>query len=383
MKTTIMKTTKVVILQRILPHYRIGFFSNLYKMLRTDNIELQLLYGQEFPGSVPRTTDIDSPWGRRVNNIYIHPYKKTELIWQQTQLNLKDVDLLIVEQANRLLLNYPLLLSKKLFGYKIAFWGHGRDYQNQNPSIFSRAFKAWYSSKADWWFAYTSKSLDDILGYGVKRQKITVVQNSIDTLEFRETLTKVTNDEIGALRASLNIKSNNVCLYCGGLYKEKKIHFLINSCYAIRSKIPDFEIVIVGGGPDQHLVESFSRNNSWVHYVGEKFGSDRSVYYRLSKALLMPGLVGLVLVDSFIAETPIVTTNIPIHSPEIAYLQNGHNGIITKHSIESYSTEVANLISSPALQLELKKGCHISAKYYTIDRMVSNFATGIRNCLGG
>ena len=50
---------KVTIIQRILPHYRIPFFEALHRELGHAGIELQLIYGQEYPGTVPRSEPLE------------------------------------------------------------------------------------------------------------------------------------------------------------------------------------------------------------------------------------------------------------------------------------------------------------------------------------
>jgi len=57
----------------------------------------------------------------------------TEIVWQPALKFLKDSDLIIVSQENRILLNYLLLIRKIFDHQKIAFWGHGRNFQNRNP----------------------------------------------------------------------------------------------------------------------------------------------------------------------------------------------------------------------------------------------------------
>ena len=54
----------------------------------------------------------------------------------------------------------------------------------------------------------------------------------------------------------------------------------------------------------------------------------------------MPGAVGLGILDSFALQTPMVTTTQNFHGPEIEYLENGKNGIITEDNIETYTNAI-------------------------------------------
>jgi L-malate glycosyltransferase len=97
--------------------------------------------------------------------------------------------------------------------------------------------------------------------------------------------------------------------------------------------------------------------------------------------LLMPGLVGLVIVDSFVTCLPMFTTDTPIHSPEIAYLIQGVNGVMTPYAVEAYSRAVAEYLKNEAMQVALREGCSRSATIYTLENMVDNFTQGIKKCL--
>jgi glycosyltransferase involved in cell wall biosynthesis len=113
------------------------------------------------------------------------------------------------------------------------------------------------------------------------------------------------------------------------------------------------------------------------------FGADRVPYLKMSKLLFMPGLVGLAIIDSFAARTPIITTDIPTHSPEIEYLDNGVNGMMVECDIDVYVKAVVDYLSDQNLQILLEGGCEKSSKMYSIDNMAKNFCDGIIKNLNG
>lgn len=374
--------SRVTFIQRILPHYRIPFFLQLRKTLEQRHIELRLIYGQEYPNTVPRTFPIEEPWADKVKNRYYKVASK-ELVWQPCLGKTGNSDLVIIEQSSRLLVNYFFLSKFIARRSSIAFWGHGKNLQANRKSAWYERIKEKQVSKVDWWFAYTQLSADIVAACGVRAANITVVQNAIDSRRIESALNRCTDAEVENLRARMNMVSKNIGLYCGGMYEAKKLEFLIRACALIREKVPDFEMIFVGDGPDQHLIETAVRLNSWMHYVGPKFDDSLAPYYKMSKAVLMPGLVGLAIIDSFIAEVPMFTTDIPIHSPEIAYMEHNVNGIMTRHAEDIYAGAVVDYlknIDSPAA-VALREGCRKSAKIFTLENMVENFAEGIERCL--
>jgi glycosyltransferase involved in cell wall biosynthesis len=101
----------------------------------------------------------------------------------------------------------------------------------------------------------------------------------------------------------------------------------------------------------------------------------------VSDVFLMPGLVGLAVLDCFALETPLLTTNFPYHSPEIEYLEAGVDGIVSENSLEAYVPAVVEVLRSEELRQRLKLGCRQKARRYTTQNMVDNFSHGIQNAL--
>jgi glycosyltransferase involved in cell wall biosynthesis len=370
----------VTIIQRGIAKYRLSFYEALKKELATQDIRLTLVHGNLSRFDQCNKYCATVPWAVVIKNRVIKVFGK-EVHWQPV-LNLAiGSDLVIVEQANRLIINPILLALRKIFGFKLAFWGHGKNYQSTTPRGLLERYKRAYSNHADWWFAYTDLSAEILRETGFPPEKITIVQNAVETNILKAAFAAVTPMQLNALKKGLGLQSDRVCLYCGSMYPDKKLDFLLEACVAIRTEIPDFEMIFVGPGPDQYMVESAARQYPWIHYVGPKFGVERVPYFMLSKALLVPGVVGLVIVDSFVTCLPMFTTDIPTHSPEIAYLIQGVNGVMTSYAVEAYSSAVAEYLKNEAMQAALREGCRRSATIYTLENMVDNFTQGIKKCL--
>ena len=103
-------------------------------------------------------------------------------------------------------------------------------------------------------------------------------------------------------------------------------------------------MLFLGTGTDAPIVKQFAESRPWVHYVGPRYGIERVPYFLLSDAFLMPGLVGLAVLDCFALGTPLLTTKFPYHSPEIEYLEPGVDGIVSENSLEAYVSAVCQQI---------------------------------------
>lgn len=371
---------RVVILQRVLPHYRIPFVSRLRQTLAESGFDLRLIYGQEKRGSLPATVELDEPWALRITNRYL-PTPAGEFVWQPCWRSLPHADLLIVEQANRLLINYLLQWYWRREGRVLAYWGHGRDFQAGDRNGVSARLRSLMNSRVDWWFAYTRLSAAIVAADGFPRERISIVGNSIDTNALKRTIAAVNAGQIRALREQLRLEAGPVALYCGGLYPEKKIAYLLEAAGRLRQRIEHFNLILVGSGPEEAAVGRAAAGCSWIHHIGADYGVQRAVCFALSDVMLMPGAVGLAIVDSFAAGVPLFTTDTPGHGPEIAYLESGGNGVMTSPAVEEYVATVAGYLAAPERLAMLRQGCQASAERITLEAMTRNFSAGIMAAL--
>ena len=177
------------------------------------------------------------------------------------------------------------------------------------------------------------------------------------------------------------MRNLNQFIYVGGLYKDKRIELLLDSVALVKAEVPDFEFHVVGNGPDAELVREFSEANPWCVYHESLYGDDRDRLLYQSSAILMPGLVGLIAVDSFHFACPILTTDCGQHSPEFVYLENRLNALILENEgeAETFAAQILTFIRDTQLSESVRQGCRLSANQYTIDDTASRFVSGIRN----
>lgn len=371
---------KVVIIFRKIHQYRKDFYDMLKESLLKDNIELTLIYGKlNNAESKGKNDQVDVEWGKFVKN-KIFSIGNKELIWQPCIKDLKDADMVIVEQANKLLINYYLMFARRRLNLKFCYWGHGRNRQMKEDSIYNK-FKYLFIKNCDWWFAYTEEVKNFLMEMGFPKKKITIVQNAINTNVLREQYAQISQTETEKIKKEFNINSDCIGIYCGAMYAEKRIDFMLKACYKIKKLIPEFNMIFIGSGEDLYKVKEAASNHDWIYSLGSKFGEDRVKYFKIAAVQIMPGAVGLGILDSFAMETPLVTTIQDFHGPEIYYLENGKNGVITNDNIEEYKNAVVELLISKKY-IDMANYCQLCAGKYTMENMVENFKTGVLNCLG-
>ena len=371
---------RVLIIQAQMKQYRVPFFVKLYDQLRADGIELRVAYSQAPRSERAKrdTSELPDSFGVRVNGYWSSGER---FLFQPLLGEVLRAELIIVEHANKHLINHLLLLLRVAGQKRLGFWGLGANKQ-ASRSRFSEFYKRMTVGRADLYFAYTAGVAQEVAEWGVSKERIVSVQNAVDTRGLQTHLRSITDSELEDLRVRYEIMPGAaVGLFCGMLDPVKSIPFLIDCCRIVKQRLQrPFHLILIGGGNDQDTIRSLIRDLPWVHAVGPKFGREKAALFKLAELFLLPGRVGLVILDSFAAGLPLMTVQIPIHGPEVEYLQNGVNGFMAPRNVEAYASSVLRVLSDPDLLLRLRHEAFRSAEEYTVDAMVERFHEGVMRC---
>ncbi len=370
---------KIVIFQPMLKQYRVPLFERMGQLLAEQGHGLRVVCGSPPPDEQNKGDNVilsnryclieKSRWFFN-GKLHFLPHALSHILW---------ADFVITEQANKHIHNY-LLIVFRMLGFKpFAYWGHGQNRQG-NPASWREKIKKKLSKQCDWWFAYTQGVANYIANLGYPGSKIAVLNNSIDTSEFMQLLDEQSPDKIAGFKNELAIDSDaRVGLFCGSLYADKKLDFLLNAALIIQQKNPDFVLLVIGNGKDCPVVEKFADQYSFIKYLGPLFAGQKALAFKSAELFLCPGLVGLAILDAFTAALPLFTSDIPNHSPEIEYLQHGVNGVMTKSLEDDYAQAVVDILKAPDALAQLRNNALASSKQYSIENMAQNFVVGIEN----
>lgn len=368
----------VCIVQRRLTHYRLPLFERMRSTLQAQGVTLRLLHGVPTTSERSKNDDGQLPWAEPLATQY---WLEDRVCWQPfTQLTAGS-DLVIVSQENKLVSNLLALAQPWRTG-QLAFWGHGRNMQSDRPNGALERFKRWTSTRVDWWFAYTELSARFVRDDGFPAGRITVLNNSIDTADLRAAVERARQSPRETLRAGLGLPPvGPLGVFVGSLYADKRIPWLLRAAEAIQARVPGFQLAIAGEGPDKALVDAAAASVPHVHALGGVRGERKAQLLAASELMLNPGLVGLGILDAFVAGLPILTTDCGLHSPEIAYLQSGDNGLMTADDLAAFVAAVVQLLQNPAMAQHLQAGARRAGALYSIEQMSDRFCAGIQACL--
>lgn len=373
---------RVLIIQTRMPDYRVQLFERLRHKLAAAGVRLNVIYGPPSKRTAMRADSGVLLWGVQVACHYLRA-PDVRAVYQKLPTALIDrQDLLILPHENGMLSNYPLL-ARLYFRRtpRLAFFGHGANFQAQDHHGLRERFKAWSCGLPDWWFAYTRASVERIEKNGFPPERITCLDNASDTREIEQWRESITEDEILSLRKRLGIVGRCVGVFIGSLNRHRKIPFLLAAAERLRELVPDFELLIIGDGLRRYWVEEFVARHEWCKWVGAKHGREKVLHMALGQVVLNPGMVGLNVLDAFATRLPMVTTDCGIHSPEVAYLEPEKNGLMTANEIDAFAAGVSRIFTDDSLRARLAQGCAESASRYTLDRMVEHFCAGIVSAL--
>jgi glycosyltransferase involved in cell wall biosynthesis len=369
---------EVVVIQQYVPKYRAPFFRELTAALASRQVRLQVVAGRPSANQAAR--------GDAATEGFIPARSLTigmgtrEISVRLPGEALQAADLVIVEQALRNLETYWLFAGARLGAAPVALWGHGRAGVKKRTRLEERV-KRMLTNRAHWFFAYTDEGARYISARGFPSDRITIVRNTIDTAELDLARRSLSDAEANEFARDHCLTDRPVAIYVGSLDAHKRIEFLVHAGAKVQEEIPDFVLVVAGDGPARGPIEDAGSETGWLRYLGRADTRTKALLSRVSQLMMMPGGVGLAVVDAFVMKTPLVTTAWPFHGPEFEYLQNGWNGVVAENEIEAYADAVTSLLRNPSRLLRLRKGCETSASKYSLQTMVETFSAGVTAAL--
>ena len=371
---------EVVILYKSLPHYRVPLYELMREQLAQSNVSLRLIVGQ--PNAIESTKNDTGKiaWAELVQNRQL-PARGQALLWQPVLRSVRHADLVVVEQASKLIVNNLFAVWRRFGGPQLALWGHGINRNTASRSAAGEWWKRIMLRQSDWFFAYTSGVAEDVIAMGVPLGQVTDLHNAIDTRQLSGFRDAVADDQSAKTRSDLGLGDGPVGLYVGSLYKEKALPSLVQIGEQIRSILPEFELLIVGDGEERQALKSLARSRPWLHILGTLFAEELAQVACVASLMMIPGAVGLVVLDAGALRLPIITSDRPDHGPEIDYVTDGVNGLICPVDETSAAAIISELLRDPNRLARMTAASRKLADETTIENMASRFTQGILDCL--
>lgn len=364
---------RVVIVQPYVPTYRVPFFERLRQILATREVECVVAAGVPRGDLAGRGDSVRPDWlvpvqhrtiaiGRRSLDLSIRPVP-----WECA-------DAVILGLEGSSIPVYQSLAMARLAGLRVGLWGHVRSYVAPGNSV-DLALETLQMRLADHIFAYTPGGAEDAIRRGVQSSKVTTVMNTVDTAALQGACESV---ELRLAEGSFPRAKQHqpTFAFIGGLDSSKRIAFLAEVLDILWADDPRIRLLIGGAGAERPLLNQAVKRGQAVD-LGPVNTNRKAEALMQSRAILMPGRIGLIAVDALVAHRPVLTTDWPWHAPESEYLLEGQSRLTSSNNPRSYADMIMQIAYQPAEPVLADDW-----RYPTLEEMARRYAEGVLRLLG-
>ena len=352
----------VLVLQEQIPPYRVPFFRFLADELGRRDLDLRVISSS----ALPAPDELGFPHQRVP--VTRGGTSALRAIFRQRPTAL------VLPHSSRFAPAAAATRLRQRRARKQLLWGMGmaRRYGIESPDDSPKAAEAirrTMLSMCDHYLSYTDISTKNLSNAGYERARITTLNNAVEGIA-------APGQAVNARRVPRQM------LFVASLVEDKEPLAAVAIADRLRGLTPGTTLHIVGDGPLRHQCEQAASRREWVHYHGPQRGPRLRELALSCDLAIIPGRVGLAILEMASAGLPIATFAAALHGAEIAYLNDGTNGIFLDRDIDLAARRIAALLMDrPALE-RMRGDAIRSARRHTVQSMAANFSAGVAACLG-
>jgi glycosyltransferase involved in cell wall biosynthesis len=206
--------------------------------------------------------------------------------------------------------------------------------------------------------------------YGL-RQTPTVVPELIDLAEWHRLL--------GEQRPAENVRFT--VLFVGRFYRRKRVEILLRAAAALRGRVPNLEVRLVGAGPCELQLRRLSSElnlDGAVTFLGEVSRAQLIAEYHRADLFCLPSVqegFGIVLLEAMAAGKPIVASRAAA-IPEVV----PHGLLVDPESPEALAGAIATLHASPDQRAALAAIGKTWVRQFDAPRVAQLFLDAVTRC---
>ncbi len=213
---------------------------------------------------------------------------------------------------------------------------------------------------ADMVGALTKWEREELVKFGIKKDKITVIPNGVDVEKYSKGNTDFLKERYGI--------KGKVLLFVGQTIKRKGPEYFLKAIKILMKELPDIKGVFIGYSRNQS-VERLCKNlgiGKNVNFLGFLPEKDKINAYYSSDIFVFPTLYegfGTIFLEAMACGLPIVTTDVAGNKQIV---KNRENGILVKpKSPEEIAKAVLEMLNNRPLLNKMKQNNKEKAKQYT------------------
>ena len=300
-----MKIIKVVVLYRVIQHWRCPMFQRISNL---ENIDLKVFYGADFKGT--KVVSGDKIEGFKSEKLYtIKIKKKHNGIERQMpfcptlffHLIKENPDVILTEGKSNFANAILGFIYAKLFRKRIIWWGLGK-LRNETLGSNKDKFVQNIEKKCDAQLVYSSVGKDYYESIGIPSSKIFTAVNVVET----ERIKAIMQSQDYQFAVASKDSSFNV-LYVGAVNKNKRIELLINAFAAFSKDKNDVKLTLVGDGSYLQEIKVMIKEKGLVNVeTPGQVINGLYKYFANADVFVLPGLGGLAISEAMSFGLPII-----------------------------------------------------------------------------
>lgn len=357
---------KIIIFENVLTHYRLKFYNYLVEHYNIDIVFM--------------TPNVGNNNGFHTNynkaKFKIVQIKKIDIlnfniyVWPLKYLKPNNIIVCVLSGTSFFNIFYSFLARIK--GVPFYWWGHSRNFALETKlQRIKDFFKLLSIVSSSGMLTYTdneSKRIRKKLGF--LTPNLISLNNTVRTDEIFN-LIKLNN-----LSSMNELFAENFCIgMVGRLHSRRFADLGINSFINASKNNKKIRLIIIGDGEEYpRLKNKYSSNKNVIFKGAIEDENILTQYFKIFKFLINPGLVGLNLIHAMSYGKFTLATSRVDHSPEIHFLVNNFNGIITSPNESHFTESIIELISDEKLIDELNlNSIKTVKKELLIENMADSF----------
>lgn len=357
---------KVLMVQRIIPFYRVEFFLRLADELKKDSVELKVAHS---------SVEVE-------NNsvfVYIKPTIEKNI---KMLLNEKFVfslslygflkkfqpTLILTEDISNLPNGLLVLIYSKMYGCKYGILGLGRIIGKQE-SLLKKILKIpinLFRKNSSFFISYSS--------VGARYYRDEYGKDSISWNNSVVNPADITQQELSCKYSSEDFN----IIYIGRIERFKKLDLLIDALIILNN--PIIKLFVIGDGPELSSLQLQYQDNDFIAWLGKITNSqEKELYIRKAHLGVMPGSGGLVIQELQSYGIPVITSY--SDGTEIDLIKNVNPELfIEEKSVDCLCENIGRFcdLDSEEKALIAYKAFQIVSQRYNLNAMVKITVEKIR-----
>ncbi len=371
------RPTRVMVIQPVIPAYRVGFFRRL---VATENLDVEIHASERMPdgaiGTHASARDLPLKYHRIKQWLGCYWIEGVPGDW-----NLTVGDVVVVPGAVQYLNNLLIWRKARECGAGIVWWGQGWSY-GSTPA--RSAFKRRAAGFADSILLYTEHEAEAYRKVGCGKP-VFGANNCLDEEEIQTAISHWTEERLAGFQAQHGLQNRNVVLFSGRLSGKQNLSVLLRGLGCLAKDDPSCLLVVIGDGSQRPELERLAASlgiADHIRWVGALYQEEALAPWFLSAVCFAyPAPIGLSLIHALNYGLPVITHDQCLHhGPEIAALVPGANGLLFQEgNPRELADNVSRLCGDPALRKRLSRGARQTIHdHFNMGHMVSQMVLAIQ-----